>query len=264
MPTFAADDGCAIAYDVFDEELELDDDPAAAVPIVLHHGFGADANINWFRPGLVDALVDEGRVVVTFDARGHGRSDKPGEPASYGPARMARDVVQLADHLGVARYDLVGYSMGAVIALHTGAADGRIRRLVLGGIGGAIVDADLRAERREHLSHLMDGLAKGDTSAMAEAAGGLFRAIASGNEADVAALRAVMEANVAAEGTPPPAGEITAPTLVIVGDADPLAPYADRLAAAIPGSELRVVPGDHLGALARPELRAALLAFLTL
>ncbi len=62
---------------------------------MLHHGFGADAEVDWVRTGTVDALVAAGRRVVALDARGHGRSDAPHDPACYGEPRMARDVSTL-------------------------------------------------------------------------------------------------------------------------------------------------------------------------
>lgn len=256
MPDFCTDDGCRIAYDVVD-----DDADAAFPPVVLHHGFGADANINWVRPGVLDALVDEGRLVVTLDARGHGRSEKLADSARYGALRMAADVQQLVDALGFARYDLVGYSMGGSVVAVTAMHDARVRRLVLGGVGGALVDAGIRAAQRAQMGHVVEQLERGDGSAIAEAVGGLFRAAATGNPDDLAALRAAMQANADGAGVIDPAA-ISAPALVLVGADDPLAPQPDVLAAALPHGELRVVPGDHLGALSHREFRAALLEFL--
>ena len=258
MPEFITDDDAHVVYDVFEDDADplTPNRPA----VLLHHGFGADANINWVRPGVLDALIDDGRVVVIFDARGHGRSEKLTDPARYGPARLARDVAQLADHLGLDRYDLVGYSMGAVVAATTATDDRRVRRLVLGGIGGATVDPQLRAARRESMRPLAEQLEAGDDTAMAQAAGGLFRTLASGDTQAHAALAAAAQANAAADIVD--AAAITAPTLVLVGADDVLAGQPDVLAEAIPDATLVIVPGDHLSALARPELRGALVDFL--
>jgi pimeloyl-ACP methyl ester carboxylesterase len=256
MPEFLTDDGCRIVYDLFD-----DDADERLAPVVLHHGFGADANINWVRPGVLDALIDTGRFVVTFDARGHGRSEKLPDPARYGTARLARDVELLADHLGLHAYDLVGYSMGAGVAATVAAGDRRVRRLVLGGVGGALVDARLRAEQHERMRGLFDQLQAGDDSAVAEAVGGLFRSAASANPADHAALLAVLQAPMPDGG--PDVGAITAPTLLLVGADDPLAGEPEVLAAAIPGARLEIVAGDHLRALAAPAFRAELVRFLS-
>src|SRR5262245_19418932 len=104
MERFTSFDGVGICYQVWG--------PAdAEVPVVLHHGFVADANLNWVGPGVVDALVTAGHRVVAPDARGHGQSDKPHDPACYGETTMARDLQALFDLLDVPAVDLVGYSM---------------------------------------------------------------------------------------------------------------------------------------------------------
>jgi pimeloyl-ACP methyl ester carboxylesterase len=48
---------------------------------------------------------------------GHGGSDKPHVPASCGEQRMGEDLGSLLEATGVAEMDLVGYWMGAVVAL---------------------------------------------------------------------------------------------------------------------------------------------------
>jgi pimeloyl-ACP methyl ester carboxylesterase len=150
--------------------------------------------------------------------------------------------------------------MGASVAAFTAAEDERVMRLVLGGIGAPVIDRSLRAAQRERMKGIAEQLEAGDNDAIAEAVGGLFRAVASGDKEAAAALAAVMEAN--AEALPVPAGLIEAPTLVLVGSDDALAPNPERLVEALPNATLQLVPGDHLGALSRPEFRAALMDFL--
>lgn len=84
-------------------------------PVVLVHGYGANADLNWRHPGVIRALRKKYQV-ITFDVRGHGRSDKPKEPEKYG-AEIARDVVRLLDHLGIEKAHVVGYSMGGFITI---------------------------------------------------------------------------------------------------------------------------------------------------
>ena len=86
-------------------------------PVVLHHGFVANADANWVATGVVEALTTAGRKVIAPDARGHGRSEKPHDPARYGEDRMARDLAVLLDTVDVPQIDLVGYSMGAIVSL---------------------------------------------------------------------------------------------------------------------------------------------------
>src|SRR4051812_9895736 len=50
-------------------------------PLLLHHGFTIDLTA-WYAWGYVDALKEEYRLIL-IDARGHGASDKPHDPAAY-------------------------------------------------------------------------------------------------------------------------------------------------------------------------------------
>jgi pimeloyl-ACP methyl ester carboxylesterase len=229
-----------------------------APPIVLHHGFVVDANLNWVGPGIVDALVRTGRQVVALDARGHGRSEKPHDPDRYGETAMARDLMLLVDRLGVPRVDLVGYSMGAIVSLITATQDARVRRLVVGGVGAAVVElggVDTRVVPNEML---VGALLADDPSQASPAATG-FRMLADAIGGDRLAL-AAQARSVHCE--PIPLGRITAPTLVLAGDADPLAARPEVLAAAIPGASLVAVPGDHQLAVLSPLFSSAILGFL--
>ena len=82
--------------------------------IVLVHGYTGNLERHWVAPGIFGDLVKDNRVVA-LDCRGHGKSGKPDDPASYG-AEMGQDIVRLLDHLKIARAHLVGYSLGAIIA----------------------------------------------------------------------------------------------------------------------------------------------------
>jgi pimeloyl-ACP methyl ester carboxylesterase len=84
-------------------------------PVVLIHGLTADAKLQWADPGIIKALARDNRVIA-MDCRGHGKSDKPHEPAAYG-IEMVEDVCRLLDHLDIKRANIVGYSLGGSIAL---------------------------------------------------------------------------------------------------------------------------------------------------
>lgn len=77
--------------------------------VFLHHGQGGNAR-NWVDVGIVERLAPEFRVIA-IDARGHGQSDKPHTPESYG-VEMSNDIIRLLDHLGVEKAHIVGYSFG--------------------------------------------------------------------------------------------------------------------------------------------------------
>jgi predicted alpha/beta-fold hydrolase len=78
--------------------------------IVLLHG-GASSLESWTSEGLVDNLAKDFRVIA-FDARGHGKSDSPRDPAAYG-RQQALDVVRILDALKIQRAHIIGFSLGS-------------------------------------------------------------------------------------------------------------------------------------------------------
>ncbi|MFD7713288.1 alpha/beta fold hydrolase [Streptomyces sp. NPDC059785] len=252
MPTFTAADGTEIAYRVWEQDSEL--------PLVLlHHGFIADGESNWVLPGIVPALTAAGRRVVTIDARGHGGSGKPHDPARYGEDRMAEDVTRLVDLLGAPVYDLAGYSMGAIVALLTAVRDERVRRLAVGGVGAAVVElggVDTRVIGGPVLQH---ALHTDDPASITDPAGSGFRAFVDAVGGDRIALAAQA---AAAHDRPIALDAVEAPTLVLAGRDDALAVRPQVLADAIPGATLRLVPGDHMQAVLDPAFREELVGFL--
>jgi pimeloyl-ACP methyl ester carboxylesterase len=130
MAEFQSFDGVKLHYDR----------EGAGPPVVLLHGFAADTETNWRRPGIIEALTATGHAVIALDARGHGLSEKCYDPDAYKDEAMAKDVVALFDHLGLESADVVGYSMGSATAIRFALRDGRVRRLVLGGTNGGLSD----------------------------------------------------------------------------------------------------------------------------
>lgn len=254
MSRYVSFDGTGIAWQRWESAAG-----SALPPVVLHHGYAVDATVNWVLPGVVAALVAAGRDVVAPDARGHGRSDKPHSPDRYGEPTMARDLTGLCTELGLARFDLVGYSMGAVVALLAAASDARVRRLVVGGVGASVVEqggVDAQVVRRDAL---LAALEAADPAGLTDAVAGRFRALADAVGADRVALaahaRAVHDGGVALD-------RITAPTLLLCGDQDPLAGRPEVLADAIPHGKLRLLPGDHLTAVSHREFARSIVGFL--
>src|SRR3712207_504342 len=82
-------------------------------PVVLIHGFSGSLDTGWVETGVLPKLAADYRVIA-LDCRGHGQSDKPHDPKSYG-RQMSEDVVRLLDHLNISRAHIVGHSMGAGI-----------------------------------------------------------------------------------------------------------------------------------------------------
>jgi pimeloyl-ACP methyl ester carboxylesterase len=249
--TFTSFDGLELHYTIWRGT-------GSSRPVLLQHGFAADTNANWIGPGVVAALTGAGFTVISLDARGHGRSAKPHEPERYGEDTMARDVSALLDHLGLAEVSLVGYSMGALIALHATLVDPRIRRLVVGGVGAGVVDVGGVDTRVVSTGAIAEALLAEDPATVPPAAAP-FRALADALGADRRALAAVATGNPAEVGS---LSGIAVPTLVLAGEEDLLAREPERLAAAISGARVAKVPGDHLTAVADPAFSAELVSFL--
>lgn len=120
---FTASDGVKIHY------LEA----GRGSPVVLVHGYTGTAEGNWFRNGVAQALARNHRVVA-IDCRGHGKSEKPHDPARYGP-QMAKDVIELMDHLRIDKAHIHGYSMGGAIVTYVLA--NAPERLITASYGGS-------------------------------------------------------------------------------------------------------------------------------
>jgi pimeloyl-ACP methyl ester carboxylesterase len=99
-------DGVPIAYNLH----------GTAAPLVLLHGF-TETSTSWEEAGYIEPFLRAGRQVVLIDARGHGASGKPHEPGAYTGKNHASDFVAVLDALGTSAADVVGYSMGGMIAL---------------------------------------------------------------------------------------------------------------------------------------------------
>ncbi len=109
-PSFAREDG---SFDSDGVKIRYTID-GEGEPVILVHGSRASGSLNWRMPGIVDRLAEKYQV-ITMDARGHGKSDRPG-PGEYGVA-MVEDVVRLMDHLKLDTAHIAGYSMGGMIVM---------------------------------------------------------------------------------------------------------------------------------------------------
>lgn len=111
-------------------------------PVLLLHGFASDAAEDWVETGWFDALVSAGHDVVAPDLRGHGHSMKSRDPADYRLDAFAADVAALCGHCwGGLRFSVIGYSMGAHVAMSVALASvDRVESLILGGMGDRIAE----------------------------------------------------------------------------------------------------------------------------
>jgi pimeloyl-ACP methyl ester carboxylesterase len=246
-------------------------------PVVLIHSSVADARL-W--RAQVEALSPS-HLVVTYDRPGFGRT-----PLPPGPYSELADLRGLLDRLELDRVSLVGCSSGANTALDFSLEHPeRVDRLVL--VAGGLRDWNWSAELEEADEEETRLFEAGDDEGAAETQ---VRFWADGSrspdEVDAglreytrqAVLRSYAHYRATLEqgedGPPerldPPAsarlGDVHAPTLVVIGDADAtdLHGVADRLAAEIPDARKEVVAdAAHMLPLERPdELNRLLLDFL--
>lgn len=110
-----------------DEFLVREMGPAQGVPILLVHGLAGASLTEWYQ---VAPKLAVDRHVIMVDHRGHGLS-APGD-VRFEVDDDADDLAGVLDDLGVGEVDVVGYSMGGIIAQAFALRHpGRVRRLVL-------------------------------------------------------------------------------------------------------------------------------------
>ncbi len=245
LQTFASFDGTLIAYSV------SGDGP----PVVLLHGFGATAGSNWKRPGIIDGLVAAGRQVIAPDLRGHGRSAKPHDEKGWPTDCTALDVVALVDHLGLGRYDAVGYSMGSIVLGSVLHHDDRIDNAVLGGMGQRMLDPAWARPKDLARMLLADDPSQHTTQDTSD-----FLVYVEAIGADRVALGWCQHSLVFRD--PAALARVSAPILVLAGVDDDANGDPAALAAILPNATLQRTPGDHGGAIAHPAYRDALVAHL--
>lgn len=110
-----------------DEYLVREMGPDQGVPVLVVHGLAGASLTEWYQ---VAPKLAVDRKVIMVDHRGHGLS-APGD-SRFEVSDDADDLAGVLDALGVARADVVGYSMGGVIAQALAQRHpGRVRKLVL-------------------------------------------------------------------------------------------------------------------------------------
>lgn len=126
-------DGVRIAYE----------SAGRGAPVLLLHGYASSIEQNWHTTGWLYTLTQAGRQAIALDFRGHGNSDKPHDPASYGEA-MVNDIVAVAEALQLKDLDVVGYSMGGSLAILMAHLHPQwLRRIVIAGVGSHYFDKPL-------------------------------------------------------------------------------------------------------------------------
>ncbi len=199
METFQSFDGVQIAYW----------DQGEGKPILLLHGFTANSQLNWESSGIAENLVNSGRRVIMFDARGHGESEKPHHSYSYWNRAMAKDLNAFVEYLDLYEYDILGYSMGANVAIEATLMSEGMRSLVLAGLHLYEKDWTMSdAERKARVKNMLDDNPKEKD---------LYREFADKTGGDRKAFAARIEGNIYPEFSEWDLKKLHLPVLIING-----------------------------------------------
>ncbi|MGH9062110.1 MAG: alpha/beta fold hydrolase, partial [Acidimicrobiales bacterium] len=199
MPSFDSTDRTTLVYD----------DVGAGPAVALLHGYAANAQINWVRPGIAGALTGAGFRVLAPDLRGHGRSGAPHQVEAYAAGRLVEDVAGLLDAAGVEAAVLVGYSLGSRVAMLAAPGEPRVTAVVLGGVG----EASLGGVTAEVAGRIASAMEAGRAADVEDRSARAFRSFADATRSDRVALAAVQRALATWPAADPAA--VTVPTLVV-------------------------------------------------
>jgi pimeloyl-ACP methyl ester carboxylesterase len=226
----------------------------AGRPAVLLHGYISDAFTNWVRYGHAAAIAAKGFRVIMADLRGHGRSAKPHDPAAYPRDALTRDGHALVAHLGLTDYDLGGYSLGARTVSRMLATGATPRRAIFSGMGlEGLTDTGRRAG---HFREVLTKLGQHERGSP----GWFVEAFVKTTGGDAQALLGVIDTFA---DTPIEAIRgFRHEALVVCGEEDGDNGSAPALAEALPNGRYVAVPGNHMSAVVKPELGAAMAAYL--
>jgi pimeloyl-ACP methyl ester carboxylesterase len=214
--------------------------------LVLHHGTSGSGP-DWVDLGYVDALKDRHKVIL-IDARGHGQSDKPHDPASYDLKLRAADVVAVLDDLGLPSASFFGYSMGGWIGF--GLARHFPQRIDAFIIGGAHPYA-------ENTQAIRDRMAMDKAAFIANAEKTYGALLTPARRArlltnDLVALRALTQDRESLADILP---AMTASALLFVGELDPRFAQGRQAAGEMPNATFFGLPGcDHYNTTRRTDV----------
>jgi 3-oxoadipate enol-lactonase / 4-carboxymuconolactone decarboxylase len=227
--------------------------PATAPPLILGPSLGTSY-------ALWDQVAPELSIahrVIRWDLPGHGGS--PAELISAGAtvADLAGLVLALADSLGAERFAYAGVSLGGAVGLHL-AVHHPERLTSLAAICSSAHFNGAEPWRERAAKVRREGLAELAESADARWFTPGFTVpelVRDHRDADPAGYAACCDA-LAAYDLRDRLADITVPTLLIAGRADPATPPAHlrEIADAVPGATLVEIPGaSHLAPAERPE-----------
>ncbi|MBO9575423.1 MAG: alpha/beta fold hydrolase [Sphingobium sp.] len=223
-------------------------------PVVMIHGLASSAEINWLKYGHAKTIAAAGFEAVMLDLRAHGESVKSHDPAAYPQDVALLDIEAVLGALDLGRFDLVGYSLGSRLSVQLVARGLAPKRLVLGGMGYETLTN--WAARRDHFLVMLDrfNVSKlGDND---------FLAIQfmKNTGVDPVAMKLLLRST--GDIADAMLDTIAMPTLVVAGEDDGDVGSPARLAQRLPDARLRMVPGNHMSAVTKPDLGQAIVDYL--
>jgi pimeloyl-ACP methyl ester carboxylesterase len=223
-------------------------------PVILLHGLFSDAQMNWINFGHAERIAAAGFRVIMPDLRAHGLSAAPHSADHYPRGILVRDLEELIAHLGLADFDLGGFSLGARTVVQAVGEGVRPGKAILAGMG-------LRGlqnwEKRQQF--FRDAIANFDTSARGDPHWLAIQFMKTMKVDRDAALHILASFGPTA---PEWFAAFTMPTLVVCGREDEDNGSAAELAAALPDARFEEVPGTHMSSVTKPELGEAIARFL--
>jgi pimeloyl-ACP methyl ester carboxylesterase len=224
-------------------------------PLILLHGLFSSAHMNWLKWGHAETIAARGYEVLMPDLRAHGASAAPHDAAAYPADVLVGDLTALVDHLGLADYDLGGFSLGARTVLHA-VARGAVTpaRLIVGGMGVAGLTGWQR--RAAHFTAIIDRFETIGRDDPAWLAAQFMKS----QKVDRVAARLLL---TSITDLPLDLLErVTMPALVVCGDEDEDNGSASDLAVRLPNAAYAEIPGTHMNSVTRPELGRAIAEWL--
>lgn len=231
-------------------------DSGGGLPVLWHTGGCGDATM-WERAGYLAGLP--GYRHLLFDHRGHGRSQAPAGMAGHHMSCYAGDVIAVLDDAGIERAVMAGYSLGARIGYAVAAAHpGRLAGLV--ALDSVPDPAEQPADLRASAATVM---AEGTRAVIERMAGSESQPPPAWLLDHLCATDAAVFAGAyEAFATAPPfwatAGQISVPTLLLLGVGDDEQDWwarGEAAASALPDASAIALPGlGHLQAFWRTDL----------
>jgi len=233
--------------------IEIDYEVTGRGPaVLLSHGYSATGRM-W--RGQHDALADRYRL-ITWDMRGHGRTDAGDDPARYSLQATVDDVRALLQHTGEPQAIVGGLSLGGYVSLAFYAAyPGMVRGLVICDSGPGYRNPQARAAWNQRADERAAELEARGLQALAGRSREMRDARGEHRSARGLAHAArgmlAQRDSVVIDLLP----SIRVPTLIVVGDEDePFLAPCEYMAKKIPGARLEVIHGaGHASNLDQPD-----------